>query len=338
MIEIGKTTTLTVARIDEPGAFLSDGEDNLVLLPSFQMAKGIEVGDELTVFIYTDVEENQLATTEKPVFEVNELALLEITDQTNFGAFANYGLRKELLIPNSQQVQDLEIGDRCLTYLFVDGVTKRLVGSTKLDNFLSQDDLTIAVGDEVDLIAWTESKLGVSVIINNKHIGLVYANSIFQPVKEGDKLKGYIKEIREDRLIDVTIQKSGYDNIEPTSKVLLEKLIASDGFLPFHDKSDPDSIKRQLHMSKKTFKKSAGWLFKHKMIRIENDGIHFVSTEPVYDAAKVERTVPRTKATTAEVKAVTADKPVESESEEPKASAPVKRQFTFKGGKTNEAD
>ncbi|NQY11858.1 MAG: GntR family transcriptional regulator [Flavobacteriales bacterium] len=348
MIEIGKTTTLTVARIEEPGAFLSDGGNEFALLPSSQMDKGINVGDEIAVFVYTDAEEKLMATTKKPIFEVNELAFLEVTEQTSFGAFANYGLPKELLIPNSQQIEDLEIGDRCLTYLFVDEKTKRLVGSTKLHNFLNNDEITVANGDEVDLIAWSESDLGIEVVINNKHLGLVYANSIFQPIKEGDRLKGYIKEVREDNLIDVTIQKSGYANIAPSSKVLLEKLIASDGFLPFNDKSNPETIKYELHMSKKTFKKSVGWLYKHKMIRIEDDGIYFISADPAYDEVKAKANFTKPKAKPVAEKpvivntepsaAIAKEDKEETEPEKPKASVSVKKSYSFKDGKIIKKD
>ena len=194
---------------------------------------------------------------------------------TEFGAFMKWGLDKHLLVPFSQQKEKMVKGESYIVYLYHDQMTDRLVGSSKIHPFLETENLTVKEGEEVDLLICNATPIGVNVIINNIHAGLIYQNEIFQNIKRGDRIKGYIKLIREDGKIDVSLQKQGYLNAIPDSaQLILERIKTQEGFLNLTDKSAPNEIYRQLQMSKKAFKKAVGALYKQKLIRLEKDGIY----------------------------------------------------------------
>ena len=278
MLQIGQHNTLTILRDTKVGLFLGNGNEvDDVLLPNKYVPKVFEIGEEITVFIYLDHEERPVATTLVPYIFLNEFALLRVNYTNQIGAFMDWGMEKDILVPFKEQARPMEKGKRYLVYLYLDEKTHRLVASSKTNQFLDNENITVANGDEVDLIISHITDIGINVIINQKHKGLVYNDEVYDDrIRTGDKLIGYIKNVREDGKIDVSLQKLGYQNIEPNAENILDELRASKGFLRLNDNSSPDDIKTVLKMSKKTFKKAVGLLYKEKLIEIKEDGIYLV--------------------------------------------------------------
>ncbi len=277
MIEIGKYNTLKALRLTPPGMFLGDYEgEEVVLLPNKYIPQDLEVDQEIKVFIYRDSEDRIIATTLVPKIHLNEVACLEAKDVNDHGAFLDWGLEKDLMVPYREQLRKMRAGEKYLVYLYLDEDTNRLAATSKIDRFLERDTLSVTIGEEVDLLIGDSSDLGINVIINGIHKGLIYHNEIFKKIFIGDKIRGYIKDIREDNKIDVTLQVQGHKNLEPAAELVLEKLKANKGFLKLNDNSDPNDIMHKLQISKKTFKKAIGLLFKQRLISIEEDGIHLL--------------------------------------------------------------
>lgn len=281
MIEIGKYNTLTILRDTKVGLFLGNPTEDPegthdVLLPNKYVPNDFQIGDEITVFIYLDHEERPVATTLEPYIFLNEFALLRVNYVNQIGAFMNWGMEKDILVPFKEQARPMEQGKRYLVYMYMDEKTNRLVASSKLNQFLNNDDITVEVGEEVDLIVSHITDLGINVIINEKHKGLLYKNEVYDDLRTGDRIVGFIKNIRPDGKIDVSTRKLGFESIEPSSQVILDELKASRGFLRLNDDSHPEDIKTVLKMSKKTFKKAIGLLYKQKLIDIKDDGIHLL--------------------------------------------------------------
>lgn len=272
----GEFNTLSAKRRTLNGYYLIDEENNEVLLPNKYVPSGMVVGDEISVFVYKDSEDRLIATDIVPKIMLNEFAVLEVIDVNPVGAFMDWGLEKDLLVPFSEQVQRMKPGSSYPIYLNMDEKTDRLVGSGKIDRYLEKDDITVENEQEVDLLICNPTELGINVIINNIHRGLLYDNELFQAVSPGERLKGFIKNVRPDNKIDVSLQKQGYANVEPNSEKILQKLKGNDGFLNLTDKSDPVIILARLEMSKKVFKKAIGSLYKQKLIKLEKDGIYLV--------------------------------------------------------------
>ncbi|MEZ4968160.1 MAG: S1-like domain-containing RNA-binding protein [Flavobacteriaceae bacterium] len=273
MIALGKYNNLEILRDTTVGLFLGDGEGNDVLLPNKYVPKEFEIGDLIDVFCYLDHEERIVATTLVPFVTVDQFQLLQVAEVNEYGAFMDWGLEKHLLVPFREQRNKMQEGQWYVVYCYLDEKTDRLVASNKLDKFLSNDNITVQALDEVDLVVTRQTDLGWEVIINNKYKGLVYANEIYKKVAVGDKLKGYIKNIRPDNKIDVSLQPIGYQSMEPAANLIYEKLVANGGVLKLHDKSDPEDIKKILQMSKKTFKKGIGALYKERKIEIRPESI-----------------------------------------------------------------
>ncbi|MDX1766507.1 CvfB family protein [Arenibacter troitsensis] len=273
MIALGKYNNLEILRDTTVGLFLGDDEGNDVLLPNKYVPEEFEIGDFLDVFCYLDHEERIVATTLVPFVTVDQFQLLQVAEVNEYGAFMDWGLEKHLLVPFREQRNKMQEGQWYVVYCYLDEKTDRLVASNKLDKFLSNDNLTVQALDEVDLVVTRLTDLGWEVIINHKHKGLVYSNEIFKKVAVGDKLKGYIKNIRPDNKIDVSLQPIGYQSLEPAANLIYDKLVANGGVLNLHDKSDPEDIKRIMQMSKKTFKKGIGALYKERKIEIKPDSI-----------------------------------------------------------------
>ncbi len=273
MIEIGKYNTLKIVRDTSVGLFLSDGDTD-VLLPNKYVPKRFEIGDEIKVFVYLDHEERLTATTLKPYIKRDEFAYLQVSYINQYGAFLNWGLEKDLFVPFKEQARKMEEGKRYLVYAYLDEKTNRLVASSKLNQFLEQENIELEIGEEVDLIVSHITELGINVIINFKYKGLLYKDEVFENLTPGKKLKGYIKNIREDKKIDVSLTLPGLEGIEENAQVVLEELKASNGFLRLTDNSHPEEIKTVLKMSKKAFKKAIGNLYKQKIISIKEDGIY----------------------------------------------------------------
>ncbi len=282
MIEIGTLNTLTALRETSVGFFLGepgsdpDDEQAGILLPTKYVPRSLTVDDSITVFVYTDSEDRPIATTLTPRVMRNEFAYLDVVATTPVGAFLDIGLEKDLLVPYKEQAQRMEVGYGYVVFMYVDTQTNRLAGSTKLNKFMDPDVSGLQEGDAVNLLAYAITDLGVNVIIENRYRGLVYASDIFKRIYVGDRMTGYIRHVREDGLIDVTLQQPGYQGIEPNAKHILDVLKVNGGFLPLSDNSKPEVIYKALEMSKKTFKKAIGALYRERQIRIEPDGIHLV--------------------------------------------------------------
>lgn len=276
MIEIGKYNTLTIDRDTQVGLFLTDGKDD-VLLPNKYVPKVFEIGQEISVFVYLDHEERPVATTLEPYILLNEFALLRVSYVNQVGAFLDWGMEKDILVPFKEQARPMEQGKRYLVYLYMDEKTNRLVASSKTNQFLNNDNLAVEEGEEVDLIVSHITDLGINVIINEQHKGLIYKDEVYdESIRTGDRLRGYIKTIRPDGKIDVSLQKQGFEAVEPNAEKILDELRANRGFLRLNDNSHPEDIKTVLKMSKKTFKKAVGTLYKQKLIEIKEDGIYLV--------------------------------------------------------------
>lgn len=275
MIELGKYNTLKIARDTQVGLYLTDGNED-ILLPNKYVPREFEIGEELIVFVYLDHEERLVATTLEPYIYLNEFALLRVSYINKFGAFMNWGLEKDLFVPFREQARPMEEGKRYLVYMYLDDKTNRLVGTSKINKFLDNEALTVEEGEEVDLIISHITDMGINVIINEQYRGLMYRDEVYEDLRTGDRMKGYIKQIRPDNKIDVSLQKQGYENVEPNAEKILDELRASRGFLRLNDKSHPEDIKTVLKMSKKTFKKAIGSLYKQKQIEIKEDGIYLV--------------------------------------------------------------
>ena len=277
MIHLGEYNTLTIIRETEPGLFLSDEEDNEVLLPNRYVPEEFKIWDKLEVFIYLDNQERLVAVTDRPYIQRNEFALLRCNEETKHGAFLDWGMVKELFCPFKEQAYDMKKGGWYLVFCYLDEETNRLVASSKTNQFLDNKELTVAEYDEVDLIASHKSDIGWNVIINKIHSGLIYTDNIFQDISVGDKLKGIVKKIRPGNKIDIILGQVGYRNIEPNAEIIMGHLQDNNGFLNLTDKSKPEVIKDVLQMSKKSFKKAVGTLYKQKLIEIKEDGIHLVN-------------------------------------------------------------
>jgi len=275
VIYVGEDNVLKVVRESSFGLFLSDGEDNDVLLPNKYVPEGTGVGDEVKVFVYHDSENRIVATTLTPKVKLHEFACLEVKEVTKFGAFLDWGLEKDLLVPLKEQVRKMKVGESHVVCLFIDKKTGRLAASSNLNRFFAKS-ITVKDGEKVDLLVVRKSDLGIQAVINNRHLGLLYHNEVFQPVQVGDELAGYIKRIRDDGKIDVSLQRQGYGQVKDSQQVVLDKLQENKGFLNLTDKSDPKLIEEQLKMSKKVFKKTIGALYKQKLIKITDDGIEQV--------------------------------------------------------------
>ena len=273
MIKIGDDNNLKLARFTSVGAYLTDGETD-ILLPTKYVPKTSSVNDELTVFVYLDQEERPVATTLEPYIYINEFALLKVNYVNQFGAFLDMGLEKDLFVPFAEQARPMKEGNWYLIYMSLDEKTNRLVGSSRLNQFLSNDNITVEVGEEVELVVSHITDLGINVIINEKHKGLIYKNEIFEELRTGDRIIGYIKSIRPDGKIDVSRQKVGVEAIGDGAVLILQALEENNGFLGLSDNSHPEDIKTVLNMSKKAFKKSIGSLYKEKKILIKENGIY----------------------------------------------------------------
>ncbi|WP_128545873.1 CvfB family protein [Larkinella soli] len=274
MIIIGRINTLTALRETSVGFFLGDDEGNDVLLPNKYVPLDLRVDDTIDVFIYTDSEDRLIATTLIPKIQRNEFARLQVVSVTGVGAFLDWGLEKDLLVPYREQARPMEVGRWYIVYLYLDYDTERLVASARINRFLDTGRPDLEEGQEVALLAYEATDLGVNVIINNRYRGLVYANEIFRKIYPGDRLTGYIKQVREDERVDVSLQKPGYQNVEAGTDRILAALKERRGFLPLTDHSDPEEIYDLLEMSKKTFKKAVGALYRERRIIIKEDGIY----------------------------------------------------------------
>jgi uncharacterized protein len=278
MIQLGQYATLEVVKTTDFGVYLDGGPFGEVLLPKRYVPEGTEPGHDVDIFLYCDSEDRVIATTEKPFAKVGDIAYLRATDLADHGAFMDWGLMKDLFVPKNEQSEPMEKDKYYFVKVLLDETTDRIYGSSKLPRFLQlQNDGEPALGEEVKLMAWVQTDLGFKMIINDQYIGLLFKNEVFQSLNMGKILRGYIKTIREDGRMDVTLQKSGYGNyIDDTTDLILNKLKENNGFLPITDSSAPNAIYDLLNMSKKTFKKAVGSLYKQRLIGLEKEGIRLL--------------------------------------------------------------
>ncbi len=273
MIAIGQYNTLELLRITSVGAFLGDDEGNDLLLPTKWIPQDSSIGDRLEVFVYTDSEDRPIATTLTPHAVVNEFGFMRVNQVNDVGAFMDWGIEKDLFVPYREQRMKMQEGRSYVVYLYFDISTGRVAASNRLNRFLDNEQLTVQEGDEVALLVYERTDLGYKVIVNHLHTGVIYANDVVRPLNVGEKHTGYIRKVREDNKLDISLQPIGYAAVEPNSQLILDRLKASGGFLPYTDRTDPEVIRAKLGMSKKLFKKAIGSLFKDRRITIADDGI-----------------------------------------------------------------
>ncbi|MCY1633763.1 CvfB family protein [Marinifilum sp. D737] len=274
---IGQYAELKVAKLVDFGVFLEGEDEALILLPNQYVPPKTQIDDKIKVFIYRDSEDRIIATTLKPKAIVGEFAVLKVKSVTNVGAFLDWGLAKDLLVPFSEQRDKMQVDLSYLVYIYLDNATGRIVATAKIERILRDNETSYQEGDEVDILIGKRSELGFQVLINDDALGMVYKNEVFGHLKIGDQRKAYIKKIRPDGKIDVSLQQQGYANEVPKSgQQILDLLKEEEGFIPLNDKSSPEDIYYTLKMSKKNFKKAIGLLYKQKLITIEDTGIYLV--------------------------------------------------------------
>lgn len=274
MLQLGKRNDMVVARKVDFGVYLDGGDIGDVLLPKRYVPEGCEVGDIVNVFLYLDNDERLVATTKKSLVEVNHFAFLEVKWINEHGAFLDWGLMKDLFCPFREQKMKMQVGKKYVVYAYIDAVTYRIVASAKVEKFLSDEEPPYSNGDEVEILVQQKTDLGFKAIIDDKFGGMIFDNDVFKEIRTGDRMKAYIKQIRPDGKIDLSLQPSGRENVVGFAGRLLRTLIESEnGFLPYHDKTSPDGIYAAFGVSKKTFKKAVGDLYKHFFITIESNGI-----------------------------------------------------------------
>ncbi len=273
MLKLGQDNQLKIMRETSVGLFLSDEEGNEVLLPNKYVYEDFKVGDLVDVFVYRDSNERLISTTLIPKIKLNQFAYLRAKQKTQFGMFMDWGLEKDLLIPFRQQGSDMEVGKWYVVHLYLDEETDRLVGSTRVNQFIKED-IDLAENQEVEILLTGKTDLGWNAIINHRYRGLVYYNEIFEELKAGDTRIAFVKKVREDGKVDLSLRKLGYSGIEPMAVKIIDTLMQYQGFIPINDKSEPEDINTMFGISKKSFKKAIGSLYKQHIIRIEDDGIY----------------------------------------------------------------
>jgi len=273
MTEIGKFTTLRVSRFTKIGAYLDGEQLGDILLPTRDVPKRCQVDQTLEVFLYLDSDDRPIATTHKPYATVGQVAWLTVVDVTPVGAFLNWGLLKDLLVPFSEQKPRMAEGLSYLVYVCMEADKQRIIASSKLNKFLEDGPGDLVENQPVELFAAEQTDIGYKVVVNNRYWGLLYENEVFQTLRRGQRLAGFVKKIRSDGKIDCGLHQPGYEKVHDTSWKILEELHKHNGFLPITDKSPPDEIYAAVGVSKKTFKKAIGALYKKHVIIIDPAGI-----------------------------------------------------------------
>ncbi|MGH1471515.1 MAG: CvfB family protein [Cellvibrionaceae bacterium] len=278
MIEIGRTYPLTVVKRVEFGVYLDADNLGEILLPNRAVPENTEIGDSVNVFIYLDSEDRLIATTRRPRAQVGEFAYLTVADTNQVGAFLDWGLEKQLLVPFSEQHRTMETGKSYLVYIYIDPRDDRIVASSRIDNFLREDKSKyFNVGQKVNLIIANSTELGFKAIINHKHWGVLYKDDVFQRLSFGQRVTGFIQKIRPDGKIDLTLN-GGSQSFDKNTKIVFRYLNEHEGYAPFHDKSKPTEIATAFGISKAAFKKIIGHLYKKKIIQFEPEGIRLVES------------------------------------------------------------
>lgn len=272
-IELGKFNQLEVVKEVDFGLYLDGGEEGEILLPTRYVPEGCQVGDMLNVFLYLDIDERLIATTLTPLVQVGQFACLEVAWVNQFGAFLNWGLMKDLFVPFSEQKMKMQVGRKYVIHAHLDDESYRIVASAKVERYLSKDIPDYAPGTEVDISIWQKTDLGFKAIIDNKHSGLLYENEIFCTLETGMQMRAFVKQVREDGKVDLILQKPGFEKIDDFSKTLLDYIKEHGGRIHLNDKSPAEDIYDTFGVSKKTFKKGVGDLYKKRLISLQENGI-----------------------------------------------------------------
>ncbi len=275
-VKLGKYNQLTVVKKVDFGVYLDGGEDGEILLPTRYVPVNSEVGDVLNVFIYLDNEERLVATTLTPLVQVGQFACLEVSWINKYGAFLNWGLMKDLFVPYGEQRKKMEVGKRYVIHAHVDEDSFRIVASAKVEHYLSDEKPDYQVGDQVEALVYQHTELGYKVIVDNRFGGLIFSNEVFRPICIGMRIDAYVKQVRPDGKIDLELQQSGRQKVYDFAYTLLNFLKKQGGYTPFNDKSPAEDIYETFGVSKKTFKKAVGDLYKKHLIVLEPDGIRLM--------------------------------------------------------------
>lgn len=272
-IELGKFNQLEVVKEVDFGMYLDGGEEGEILLPARYVPENCRVGDILNVFLYLDMDERLIATTLTPLVQVGQFACLEVAWVNQFGAFLNWGLMKDLFVPFREQKMKMQVGRKYVIHAHLDEESYRIVASAKVERYLSKEKPEYVPGDEVDILVWQKTDLGFKAIIDNTYSGLLYENEIFCTLEAGMEKKAFVKQVREDGKVDLILQKPGFEKIDDFSGKLLDYIKEHGGRIGLNDKSPAEEIYNTFGVSKKTFKKGVGDLYKKRLVALHADGI-----------------------------------------------------------------
>ncbi|MCO6501124.1 MAG: GntR family transcriptional regulator [Vicingus serpentipes] len=276
MKEIGQILELEALKETPQGVYLITDEDKEILLPNKYVPNDLEIGDKIEVFVYTDSEDRPIATTLDPKIKLNQFAFLKVVDVNQYGAFLDWGMEKDLLLPFSEQQFNVEATKRYLVYMYKDTVTNRLVATTKFGKFIKENKVTIKTGEQVDLLVSGETEIGYKVIVNSKHYGMVFKNELFKTIKIGDQLKGYLQRVRADNKLDITLNSAKLNDVETLANEIYERLLKAGGKMSISDKSSPEIIKKEFQVSKKSFRRALGLLYSDRKITITPESVELV--------------------------------------------------------------
>ena len=273
MTKIGDMNRLEIMRTDERGYILDGGALGEIFLSSKQMATSYSAGDKVAVFVYLDSEDKPAATTRRPLARVGQFAHLEVVDVNPVGAFLDWGLPKHVLVPFDEQKVPMREGESHIVRLYLDSKTERIVATSKVDRFLKSENESFEPSEAVDLLVYASTDIGYKCIVNHSHWGILFYDDVFERLKIGQRIKGYIKQIREDSKINLCLNLPGYEGIEAFSEAIMETLRKEGGFIPLNDKSTPADIHARFGVSKQMFKRAVGALYKQRRITLEKEGI-----------------------------------------------------------------
>lgn len=275
-LKLGAFNRLTIVKEVDFGLYLDGGDEGEILLPRRYMPASFEIGQEIDVFLYLDQDERLIATTQQPLAQVGEFAFLDCSWVNEYGAFLNWGLMKDLFCPFREQKRRMEMGNGYIVYVTIDEDSYRIMATAKVDRYLSHEMPPYQPGEEVDVLVWQKTDLGFKVIVNNTYAGLVYRDQIFKHIQTGDRLRGYVANVRPDGKLDITLQPTGRQQTLDFSDTLLAYLRDHDGRCELGDKSDAEEIKRRFEVSKKVYKRAIGDLYKRRLITLDGEGIRLV--------------------------------------------------------------
>ena len=277
-IELGKFNQLEVVKEVDFGVYLDGGEEGEILLPTRYVPEDCKIGDILNVFLYLDMDERLIATTLTPFVQVGQFACLEVSWVNQYGAFLNWGLMKDLFVPFREQKMKMQVGRKYVVHAHLDEESYRIVASAKVERYLSKEKPEYAAGEEVNILIWQKTDLGFKAIIDNKYSGLLYENEIFSSIETGMEMKACVNQVREDGKVDLILQKPGFEKVDDFAKTLLDYIKEQGGRIHLNDKSPAEDIYDTFGVSKKTFKKGVGDLYKKRLITLHEDGIALVES------------------------------------------------------------